>query len=120
MLLIVQVALVLRRAVAKFSRIYSGGKPGVGSRVDAPEPSAGLWLSAGVLPFCTFYAITSFLLGQTLGVCLFICAAYGFTAIAMLVPAVSEFDVVLGGPRSIRGSQENRETASVTSFAVSR
>jgi hypothetical protein len=31
-----------------------------------------------------------------LGVCLFITAAYGFTAIAMLVPAVSEFDIALG------------------------
>ena len=55
-------------------------------RVDA------LTLAAGILPFCTFYAITSFLLGQTLGVCLFVVAAYGFTVMAMLVPAVSEFD----------------------------
>ena len=58
--------------------------------------SSALTLAAGILPFCTFYAITSFLLGQTLGVCLFVVAAYGFTVIAMLVPAISEFDTVLG------------------------
>ena len=38
----------------------------------------------------------NFLLGQTLGVCLFVVAAYGFTVVAMLVPAISEFDTALG------------------------
>jgi hypothetical protein len=31
-----------------------------------------------------------------LGVCLAIVAGYGFTTLAMIVPAVSEFDVALG------------------------
>ena len=73
-----------------------GGSLVLGSTLTHRNPSPALWLAAYTLPFCTFYAITSFLLGQTLGVCLFISAAYGFTAIAMLVPAVSEFDVALG------------------------
>ncbi|MGH7200147.1 MAG: ABC transporter permease [Planctomycetaceae bacterium] len=60
------------------------------------NPSTALFLSALCLPFLTFYAITQFLIGGTLGVCLAISAAYGFTTIAMLVPAVSEFDVALG------------------------
>lgn len=59
-------------------------------------PSGALTLSAGMLPFFTFYAITSYLLGGSLGVCLTILAAYGFPTIAMLVPAVSEFDMALG------------------------
>jgi hypothetical protein len=59
-------------------------------------PSVALTISAFTLPFLTFYAITSFLLGGTLGVCLVIAAAYGFPVIAMLIPAVSEFDMALG------------------------
>ena len=60
------------------------------------NPSPALTLAAGILPFLTFYAITEFLLGGTLGVCLAVAAAYGFATRAMLVPAVSEFDVALG------------------------
>ena len=60
------------------------------------NPSAALMLAAGMLPFLTFYAITEFLLQGSLGVCFAIAAAYGFTTLAMLVPAVSEFDVALG------------------------
>ncbi len=59
-------------------------------------PSVALTIAAFTLPFLTFYAITSFLLGGTLGVCLVIALAYGFPVIAMLVPAVSEFDMALG------------------------
>ena len=73
-----------------------GGSIGLWATLTHRNPSAALTLASFVLPFLTFYAITSFLLGQTLGVCLFISTAYGFTAIAMLVPAVSEFDVALG------------------------
>lgn len=73
-----------------------GGSLGLWSALTHRNPSPALSLAAAILPFCTFYAVTSFLLGQTLGVCLFITAAYGFTVIAMLVPAVSEFDVALG------------------------
>jgi ABC-type transport system involved in multi-copper enzyme maturation permease subunit len=73
-----------------------GGSLALGASLNARTPAPALWLSAWVLPFCMFYVIVSFLQGQTLGVCLFITAAYGFTAIAMLVPAVSEFDIALG------------------------
>ena len=60
------------------------------------NPSVAFRISAGVLPFLTFYAITEFLLSGTLGVCFSISVAYGFTTLAMLIPAVSEFDVALG------------------------
>ncbi len=60
------------------------------------NPSMALRISAMILPFLTFYSITEFLLQGTLGVCLAISAAYGFTTAAMLVPAVSEFDMALG------------------------
>lgn len=60
------------------------------------NPSTALLVSAMPLPFFTFYAITEFLLHGSLSVCAAICWAYGFTTVAMLVPAVSEFDVALG------------------------
>lgn len=60
------------------------------------NPSPALRLAGGLLPLITFYAITTFLLAGSLGVCLAIVAAYGFTTLAMLIPAVSEFDVALG------------------------
>ena len=60
------------------------------------NPSPALRLAGGALPFLTFYAITTYLLKGTLGVCVSIMLAYGFTTLAMLIPAVSEFDVALG------------------------
>ena len=60
------------------------------------NPSNALMMAAGLLPFLTFYSITEFLLGGSLGVCLCIATAYGFATIAMLIPAVSSFDAALG------------------------
>ena len=61
------------------------------------QPSNALSAAAFALPFMTFYAITAYLLGEPLGCLLAVGAAYGFAAAAMLVPAVSEFGVTLGG-----------------------
>ncbi len=103
MLLIVQARSSFAVQLPSFLIFILGGSIGLWATLTHRNPSPALTLAAAVLPFCTFYAITSFLLGQTLGVCLFICAAYGFTAIAMLVPAVSEFDVALGRSTVDRG-----------------
>ena len=96
MVLILQARSSYALQLPSFGVFILGGSIALGASLNARTPSPALTISAAVLPFCTFYAITSFLLGQTLGVCLFITAAYGFTAIAMLVPAVSEFDIALG------------------------
>ena len=63
----------------------------------------GYSFGAGLLPFLTFYAITGYLIGSTLGVSLSVAAAYGFTTLAMLIPAVSAFDVALGRSTADRG-----------------
>ncbi|MCA9065723.1 MAG: ABC transporter permease subunit [Planctomycetaceae bacterium] len=60
------------------------------------SPSGALLVASALLPFLTFYAITEFLLGGSLGVGVAICAAYGFAVVAMLVPSFSDFDIVLG------------------------
>ncbi len=80
-----------------------GGSLALATSLTHKNPSPALTLSAFILPFFTFYAITSFLLQETLGVCLVIAATYGFTTLAMLVPAVSEFDVALGRTTLDRG-----------------
>ncbi len=72
------------------------GSIGLYASLTHKNPSSALTLAAGLLPFFTFYAITEYLLGGTLGVCLAVGTAYGFATLAMLIPAVSEFDVALG------------------------
>ena len=64
--------------------------------LSAGKPSAALTLASVTVPFATFYSITSFLLGHNLSVFFVTTAAYGFAAVAMLIPAVSEFDFAMG------------------------
>lgn len=72
------------------------GSIGLYASLTHKNPSPALTIAAGVLPFLTFYAITEYLLGGSLGVCLWVTVAYGFATIAMLIPSVSDFDVALG------------------------
>ena len=72
------------------------GSIGLYASLTYRNPSAALTLAAGLLPFLTFYAITEFVLDGTLGVCLWITVAYGFATVAMIIPAVSDFDIALG------------------------
>lgn len=72
------------------------GSIGLYASLTRKNPSTALAIAAGVLPFMTFYSITSSLLGGNLGVCIAISVAYGFPTAAMLIPAVSDFDVALG------------------------
>ena len=96
MMLMVEARASFAMQFAPFLLFILGGSLGLWASLTHRNPSPALTLAAGLLPFCTFYAITGFLLGNTLGVCLFVAGAYGFTALAMLIPAVSEFDVALG------------------------
>jgi ABC-type transport system involved in multi-copper enzyme maturation permease subunit len=73
-----------------------GGGVGLFASMGARNPSAAILLASLSLPFLTFYSIGSFLLGATLAVFLVTTVTYGFTTLAMLVPAISEFDVALG------------------------
>ena len=73
-----------------------GGGIGLFASLGARNPSPAILLASLSLPFLTFYSIGSFLLGASLAVFLVITVTYGFTTLAMLVPALSEFDVALG------------------------
>ncbi len=60
------------------------------------NPSRAMGLAFIPAPFFTFFAITSFLLGQYGLVFLVTVATYGFATIAMLKPALAEFDIATG------------------------
>lgn len=96
MLLLVEARASFAIQMQSFIIFIGLGSIGLYGSMTHKNPSGALTVAAVLLPFLTFYAITGFLLGQTLGVCLWICVAYGFASIAMLVPAISDFDVALG------------------------
>jgi len=60
------------------------------------NPSAAIGLASFACPLVTFYAITSYFMSQDHLAFVAIVVAYGFTTIAMLIPAIDEFDVATG------------------------
>jgi len=96
MLLLVEARSSFAIQLQSFILFIGFGSLGLYSSLTHRNPSGALTLASIVLPFLTFYAITDFLLGGNLGVCFWICVAYGFAAIAMMVPAMNDFDVALG------------------------
>lgn len=103
MILLVETRGSFGNQIGAFILFIGVGSLGLGQSLTYRNPSPALWMSGGLLPVLTFYAITTYLLQGTLGVCLAVTAAYGFTTLAMLVPAVSEFDVALGRSTTDKG-----------------
>ncbi len=60
------------------------------------NPSTAMALASFAAPFATFYAIVSFLLGSYSLVGFATVGTFGFATAAMLVPALSEFDIATG------------------------
>ena len=96
MLLLVEARSSFAIQIQSFIVFIGFGSLGLYSSLTHKNPSNALTLASMVLPFLTFYGITGFLLGGTLGVCFWITVAYGFACVAMLVPAMTDFDVALG------------------------
>lgn len=96
MILLVETRGSLANQISAFFVFILAGALGLIHSLTNRNPSPALRIAGGLLPLLTFYAITSYLLQGTLGVCFSIVAAYGFTTTAMLIPAISEFDVALG------------------------
>ena len=82
--------------LAPFLAFILGGGVGLYVSLGYRNPSPAIGLASLMLPFATFYAIVSFLLGFNLPVFLVTAVAYGFTTTAMLVPALNEFDFAMG------------------------
>jgi ABC-type transport system involved in multi-copper enzyme maturation permease subunit len=96
MLLLVEARSSFAIQLQSFILFIGFGSLGLYSSLTYRNPSNALTLAALMLPFLTFYAITEFLLGGNLGVCFWICMAYGFAAVAMMVPVMHDFDIALG------------------------
>jgi ABC-type transport system involved in multi-copper enzyme maturation permease subunit len=96
MMLIVEARASYALQILPFLVFILGGSVGLYLSLSAKNPAPALMIAAGTLPLLTFWAITSFLLGNTLSVCLVVSITYLFTAIAMFVPAVSGYDVAIG------------------------
>ncbi len=79
--------------LAPFLAFILGGGIGLYVTLGARNPSTAIAIASLMLPFATFYAITSFLLGYNLPVFLVTVVVYGFTTAAMLMPAIGEFDI---------------------------
>jgi len=79
--------------LAPFLAFILGGGIGLYVTLGARNPSTAIAIASLMLPFATFYAITSFLLGYNLPVFLVTVVVYGFTTAAMLMPAIGDFDI---------------------------
>ncbi len=89
------------RQLPPFLAIILGGGTGLYVAMGSRNPSPAIALSAFGLPFLTFFAITSFILrNQELTVFSVVVVAYGFATLAMMIPALSEFDFAMGRSRT--------------------
>ena len=87
-----------------FLAFIVGGGIGLFVTLGVRNPSAAIGAASIILPFATFFAVTSFLADHWSQVFLVSCFAYGFTTAAMLIPALSQFDVAMG--RTKGGAEE--------------
>lgn len=88
------------RQLAPFLMIILGGGTGLYVALGNQNPSPAITVTAFLLPFLTFFAITSFILrDQELTVFSTITISYGFATAAMLIPALSEFEFAFGRGR---------------------
>jgi ABC-type transport system involved in multi-copper enzyme maturation permease subunit len=86
--------------LAPFLAFILGGSVGLYVALGIRNQSAAIAATALLLPFATFYAITSYFLGYPLTVFLVSAGMYGFATAAMLVPALSAFDFAMGRSRA--------------------
>ncbi|MCR9118866.1 MAG: hypothetical protein NXI22_18170, partial [bacterium] len=83
-----------------FAALMLGGGIGLFLTLGARNPSRAIAAASLLLPFATFFAITSFLLGHTMNTFLVCAGIYGFTTVALIMPAIGEFDIAHGQARS--------------------
>ena len=86
--------------LAPFLAFILGGSIGLYVALGFRNPSPAIFWSTLLLPFATFHAITSFFIEHHLTSVTVITIIYGFTTLAMLMPAIGEFDVAMGRTKS--------------------
>ncbi len=91
--------------LAPFLAFILGGSVGLYYALGLRNPSTAILVASLLLPWMTFNAITSFLLGRTLSAFTVTCGTYGFATAALLIPAISEFDIAMGRTRANEGEE---------------
>lgn len=90
--------------LAPFLVMILGGGAALFASLGWRNPSSAIFAASFLLPLITFYAITQFLLQTDHLLVMFpIVVGYAFTTAAMMVPALSEFDVSLEQDRGAGG-----------------
>jgi ABC-type Na+ efflux pump permease subunit len=92
--------------LAPFLVMILGGGAALFASLGWRNPSSAIFLASFGLPLVTFYAITQFLLQiDHLYVFVALLTGYAFTTAAMMIPALSEFDVSLERGRGAAGDE---------------
>ena len=92
--------------LAPFLVMILGGGAALFASLGWRNPSSAIFIASFSLPLVTFYAITQFLLQiDHLYVFFALMVGYVFTTAAMMVPALSEFDVSLERDRGAAGDE---------------
>ena len=91
------------RQLLSFMIFIGAGSVALFGSLGAKNPSNAIALVALLTPFWTFYCIISLVNGDIMAAFLVSAGVYGFAILAMLVPAVGDFDIALGRTSAIQG-----------------
>jgi hypothetical protein len=91
------------RQLLSFMIFIGAGSVALFGSMGARNPSQAIALVALLTPFWTFYCIISLVNGDLMAAFLVSAGVYGFALLAMLVPAVGDFDIALGRTSAIQG-----------------
>jgi ABC-type Na+ efflux pump permease subunit len=91
------------RQLLSFMIFIGAGSVALFGSMGAKNPSNAIALVAILTPFWTFYCIISLVNGDIMAAFLVSAGVYGFAILAMLVPAVGDFDIALGRTNAIQG-----------------
>ncbi len=91
------------RQLLSFLIFIGAGSVALFASLGSKNPSRAISLVALLTPFWSFYCVISLVNGDVLAAFLFSVGIYGFALLAMLVPAVSDFDIALGRTSAIQG-----------------
>jgi hypothetical protein len=91
------------RQLLSFLIFIGAGSVALFGSLGAKNPSRAIALVSMLTPFWSFYCIISIWRGDMLAAFLVSAGVYGFALLAMLVPAVSDFDIALGRTSAIQG-----------------
>jgi len=93
----------IARQLLSFLIFIGAGSVALFGSLGSRNPSRAIALVALLTPFWSFYCVISLLNRDILAAFLVSVGIYGFALMAMLVPAVSDFDIALGRTGAIQG-----------------